>query len=660
MRGKKGTEIAEQIALLRTLANYSHRLGPARQIVASMCLLGAQLFDAYNKIDSFMSARAWRSAYTHLSDTLLILEQNPGFELAPLSMEDQADITKAGRGETEVKEEDVNDYVDPYPKANEHGKIKVSGDLVAFIERLSEEYTKSLQQTDPHTSEYICRLFDENLLTKLAARVQQYYDRKSDPARAAVMALVRTEYVCYKHDSIAKALHLSQLKSEKYGDPVHIHPGCNGSNSAAIPIETYDPETRHPASLSGPLSVSDEMIDTEKKLRELCRYVFKHGDIRAKTRAMLCRIYHHALHDRFHEARDLLLMSYIQDNINQADIPTQIFFNRMMAQVGLCAFRLGLVKEAHACLTEICTGTRTKELLAQGMQSFRYQERDPEQERLERRRQVPHHMHINLDLLETCHLISAMLLDVPSMVNPRLSDRKRPVSKAFRKLLAFHERLVFQGPPENPREHVVAAAKLLAQGSWKKCAELLVGLTVWDLFPGAGVSTKVREIVQQKIQVEALRTYLLAFSEEYETVSLTRLMEMFELDEKMVHSIVSQMMVNEEIQGAWDQSSQSIVFERDERSNLHMFALQFSDKLASLVENNERLMELRTVGTVSGKDDWKNARESNWSRSVGDRGQRSSQQNGRNWKQGSRNHRGTGTNVGRRGQTRTRNTHSER
>ena len=63
---------------------------------------------------------------------------------------------------------------------------------------------------------------------------------------------------------------------------------------------------------------NSEIID------KLCKYVYTNGSDRVRTRAMLCHIYHHALHDRLYEARDLILISHLQETIQHSDIPTQV------------------------------------------------------------------------------------------------------------------------------------------------------------------------------------------------------------------------------------------------------------------------------------------------------------------------------------------------
>jgi len=67
---------------------------------------------------------------------------------------------------------------------------------------------------------------------------------------------------------------------------------------------------------------------------------------------------------------------------------------------------------------------------------------------------------------------------------------------------------------------------------------------VWDLFYQAD---KVREMLTRLIQEEALRTYLFTYSHVYDSISVPVLAQMFELEKAVVHSIISKMIINEEL-----------------------------------------------------------------------------------------------------------------
>ena len=66
---------------------------------------------------------------------------------------------------------------------------------------------------------------------------------------------------------------------------------------------------------------------------------------------------------------------------------------------------------------------------------------------MDRQRQLPFHMHINLELLECAYLTCSMLLEIPAMAaagsNPEA--RKKIISKPFRRMLDYNERQVFSG-----------------------------------------------------------------------------------------------------------------------------------------------------------------------------------------------------------------------
>ena len=68
-----------------------------------------------------------------------------------------------------------------------------------------------------------------------------------------------------------------------------------------------------------------EGLSSSEKVDKMCKFIYSRDTSdRIRTRAMLCHVYHHALHDRWFEARDLMLMSHLQETIQHSDIPTQV------------------------------------------------------------------------------------------------------------------------------------------------------------------------------------------------------------------------------------------------------------------------------------------------------------------------------------------------
>lgn len=57
----------------------------------------------------------------------------------------------------------------------------------------------------------------------------------------------------------------------------------------------------------------------------------------------------------------------------------------------------------------------------------RQHERSAEQEKVEKQRLMPFHMHINLELLECVYLVSAMLLEIPYMAAHEFDARRRMI-----------------------------------------------------------------------------------------------------------------------------------------------------------------------------------------------------------------------------------------
>lgn len=551
-RGRKNTDRLEQIRIMEKLLDKAQTDYQRIRVLLSMI---STRFDLTSGTGSQMSQEQWKLAQHGIGQLFEILEANPDIVVV--------------EGAEEWEDDEKQPTITP-------GEIfKIPGSVVSFVERLDDELTRVLQHVDPHTAEYVERLQDEASLYINIVRGMLYAERLKADTRLDA-----------SQDNINRVV-MRRLE--------HIY-----FKPAAVVLKAEDDTWKSiPSKLDSKITPRSQSNDINTLVQTLAGYLFQHSKGVLLSRAMLCQIYYLALHDQYYKARDMMLMSHLQETIANFDVNTQILYNRTLTQVGLCAFRAGLVYECQTALQDICGSQRQKELLAQGLQMQRYSQITPEQERLERQRQLPFHMHINLELLECVYLTCSMLLEIPTLAQSGSSPdlRKRVISKSYRRMLEYHERQIFTGPPENTRDHVMQASKALAAGEWRKAADFITSIKIWDLLPK---SADIKKMLEGQIQEEGLRTYLFTYAPFYDTLSVETLAGMFDLPASKVTALVSKMIHHEELAAALDQVNSAIIFRKGvELSRLQSLALTLSDKAQGLIESNERVLEQRTQGTAN-------------------------------------------------------------
>eukprot|EP00045_Choanoeca_perplexa_P010463 m.105791 g.105791 ORF g.105791 m.105791 type:complete len:927 (+) comp15291_c0_seq1:67-2847(+) len=560
-RGKKSASHLEQRQTLRKLitAATENKLGPG--VHAKLLLQVVALhFDEPASATGYMPPHAWANCHDDITQVFQLLAAHKDLTIA--------------RGVTDEME------------SVESSPYRLKGDVIGFVERLDEEYTKSLRKIDPHLPDYVYRLRDEAVLYNMICLAELYANRVGDQVDLARVRLIRVEHVYYKQNHVPSSVRKPSRKLPSDDDKEQ-------------PDETiFDPEQADVVALW--LVNDEEETDISALMDRLCTYLYATtaGD-RFRLRAMLCHIYHNAKFDRWTKARDLMLMGHIQENISLADPLTQILYNRTMTQLGLCAFRNGHIYEAQQALHDLWSMSKVKELLAQGLQFRRDNDKTKEEATLERQRQTPFHLHINIELIESVYYTASMLLEAPYItLQQHDPSRFRTPIRPYRRQLDIYCKQTFTSPPENNREKIMAASLALMVGDWKTCSEHILKLRSWDLTPDAAA---VKAMLATKIREEAMRAYLFSVSGHYDAIGIKTLASKFELDESRVHGLTSKMIFTRELHGSHDQPTHTIIMRQQEPTALQRLALNFAESVGQFVENNERLIDLKH-GSYGYKD----------------------------------------------------------
>ena len=157
-RGRRGTDVRVVALRLAALAEISHRFGPRVSIPTMLHAIAAR-FDTSRGLDAFLERATWKRSLRDLAAILSILEANPELRLAPVRSEDMAQVMLQRRGGNrgaveETDDGDANEAADFAAAVtvaqslaasdDDPNLVRVVGDLSVLLDRLHDEYIKSL------------------------------------------------------------------------------------------------------------------------------------------------------------------------------------------------------------------------------------------------------------------------------------------------------------------------------------------------------------------------------------------------------------------------------------------------------------------------------------------------------------------------------------
>ncbi|CCE65583.1 hypothetical protein TPHA_0L02320 [Tetrapisispora phaffii CBS 4417] len=537
-RGKKNvdqTQLIESMEHLLSIASTTYE-----KIVAYLTLIPIR-FDASSNF-SYQPLESWKKSFNDIESLLYLLDENL----------DKFAVTEFTS---------VNDSIETQPEANAEGVVQVLGSLFSFVERLDDEFNKSLLNTDPHSSDYLQRLKDEQHVYNLILKIQVYFEKtltaKTDEEKEAYLARVfvrRLDHIYYKANSLIAVM---ESKAWDYVPKVY--------DSKYVKFEGEATN----AYLSSLIKTLSESLTKQEG-----------SNTSLSKRGVLYQVYYTALNEEFSSAKEMLLESKIQSFINKSDPSLQILFNRVVVQLGLSAFKNWSIEECHQILNDLLAASHLREIL--GQQSLQRMASTGNSTTADDREKLclPFHEHINIDLIDVVFLTCSLLIEIPQMTAfySGIKIKKIPFSqKSIRRSLEHYDKSSLQGPPETSRDYILNAAKAMQRGSWKESFEYLNSIKAWKLLPN---SEQVLKSLAASVQVESLKTYFFTNKRFYNEISIEKLSNLFDLSSEKVAETLQQVIDEYSIEASIDEEKTLITINKcDEITKLEEVASKLNKEI---------------------------------------------------------------------------------
>lgn len=172
----QNTDRAEQIRILEKLLEVA--VTSYSRIRVLLALVSSR-FDYNSSTATHMPIDLWLSAQREVDQLISIVAADSSYSIQEIT-------------------EDYDESIERLPATEVGGVVRIRGSIISFVDRLDDEFTKSLQNIDPHGTEYVDRLKDEKVLYCTICRSQAFYEKthQDDPLGRVVMR--RLEHIYSK------------------------------------------------------------------------------------------------------------------------------------------------------------------------------------------------------------------------------------------------------------------------------------------------------------------------------------------------------------------------------------------------------------------------------------------------------------------------------
>lgn len=149
------------------------------QRIRVLLALIASRFDYNSSVATHMPVDLWVAAQREVDQLISIVANEPAYSIQEIT-------------------DDYDELAERSPETEKDGIVRIRGSVISFVDRLDDEFTKSLQNIDPHGTEYVDRLKDEKGLYSTICRAQTLYEKKKqeDPLGRVIMR--RLEHIYSK------------------------------------------------------------------------------------------------------------------------------------------------------------------------------------------------------------------------------------------------------------------------------------------------------------------------------------------------------------------------------------------------------------------------------------------------------------------------------